>query len=230
MSVLFLSCEHGGNEVPKHLRQCFAGQEAVLETHRGLDIGARDLFRHIAPLAEESTETTLSRLCIEMNRSEGHRQLFSRFTKGLPEAEKAELLGLHRTYWGGFTERIKERITGGSGVIHVAVHSFTPVLDGVRRSLDIGLLYDPSREVEKAFCLTWRKAIRSRMPALTVRMNQPYKGTSDGFPTALRRQFSQHYAGIELEVNQRFAAHGRMDKKLSTVLHGSLSEAMAAAK
>lgn len=230
MNTLFLSCEHGGNDVPQSLRPCFAGHEHVLETHRGLDIGALDLFEQMAPLAEETAYAKISRLCIEMNRSEGHPQLFSKFTRDLPEAQKAELLDLHRSYWNSFTEWMEKRIAGGNSVIHVAVHSFTPVLDGVRRSMDIGLLYDPSRQTERAFCLAWRKAIRARMPALVVRMNQPYKGTSDGFPTALRRQFTRQYAGIELEVNQRFAVHGRMDNAVATVLRDSLSEVIAHAQ
>ena len=76
MTVLFLSCEHGGNEVPQELQSCFIGHADVLESHRGLDIGALDLFQRLVPVAEETTSATLSRLCIELNRSEGHPQLF----------------------------------------------------------------------------------------------------------------------------------------------------------
>ena len=227
MTTLVLSCEHGGNDVPPDLHHCFAGDEEVLRTHRGLDIGALDLFKKLVPLAEVSTSATLSRLCIELNRSEHHPKLFSVYTRDLDAARKQELLNFHRAYRSGFTALIKQRIVAKEEVVHVAVHSFTPVLDGVKRTMDIGLLYDPSRSNERAFCMAWRKALHTRAPQLVVRMNQPYKGTSDGFPTHLRSVFPKNYAGIELEVNQRFAVDGRMEKAITRVIRESLQETLS---
>ena len=224
MTALFLSCEHGGNDVPRDLRRCFTGDEEVLQTHRGLDIGALDLFKKLVPLAAESTSATLSRLCIELNRSEHHPKLFSAYSRNIDPARKRELLEFHRAYRSEFTKRIKQRIAKSADIVHVAVHSFTPVLDGVKRTMDIGLLYDPSRANERAFCLAWRKVLHHRAPHLTIRMNQPYKGTSDGFSTHLRTVFPKHYAGIELEVNQRFASNGRMDTAIVSALHDTLAE------
>ncbi len=226
MTALFLSCEHGGNDVPPDLRHCFPGDEEVLRTHRGLDIGALDIFRQLAPLAAESTSATLSRLCIELNRSEHHPRLFSAYTRDISAERKQELLDLHRSYRSEFTARIKQRVAAKEDVVHVAVHSFTPVLDGVKRSMDIGLLYDPSRANERAFCMAWRKALHASAPHLVVRMNQPYKGTSDGFPTHLRTVFPKHYAGIELEVNQRFASNGRMDPVIAVILRETLQNVL----
>lgn len=226
MTVLFLSCEHGGNEVPPELEDCFAGHAAVLDSHRGLDIGALGLFHFLSPLAEAHCHATLSRLCIELNRSPGHPQLFSRYTRQLDARRRDALLTFHRSYWDRFKEQVQQRTAAGQEVLHVAVHSFTPVLDGVRRSVDIGLLYDPARSQERAFCHAWRRALAARAPHLRIRMNQPYKGISDGFPTALRRSFPHHYAGVELEVNQRFA-HGRsMDPEIARALRGSLAEVL----
>lgn len=227
MTTLVLSCEHGGNDVPPDLRHCFAGDEEVLRTHRGLDIGALDLFKKLVPLAEESTSATLSRLCIELNRSEHHPKLFSVYTRDLNAARKQELLNFHRAYRSGFTTLIKQRIVAKENVVHVAVHSFTPVLDGVKRTMDIGLLYDPSRSNERAFCMAWRRVLHVHAPQLVVRMNQPYKGTSDGFPTHLRSVFPKNYAGLELEVNQRFAVDGRMDKAVAEILRDSLHETLS---
>ncbi len=226
MTALYLSCEHGGNEVPLELQPCFTGHSDVLQTHRGLDIGALDLFLRLASLAEETTSATLSRLCIELNRTEGHRQLFSKYTSSLDPPRKEELLAFHRSYWNDFIERIQERIDEEQEVMHVAVHSFTPVLDGITRTVDIGFLYDPARSNERSFCMAWRKALATRMPDLALRMNQPYKGISDGFPTALRRLFSTHYGGMELEVNQRFAPNGTMEPALTEAIRESLAEVM----
>ena len=227
MTTFVLSCEHGGNEVPPDLRPCFAGDEEVLRTHRGLDIGALDLFKQLAPFAAESTSATCTRLCIELNRSEHHPKLFSAYTRDLDPTWKQELLDFHRAYRSEFTARIKQRIAAKENVVHVAVHSFTPVLDGVKRTMDIGLLYDPSRANERAFCMAWRKALHTRAPQLVVRMNQPYKGISVGFPPHLRTLFPKNYAGIEVEVNQRFASNGRMDPGITGILKETLQEVLS---
>ena len=88
-------------------------------------------------------------------------------------------------------------------VIHIAVHSFTPVLDGITRQADVGLLYDPARSPEKMLCSAWKNALRELAPELRVRRNYPYAGRADGLASHLRRRFQEHeYIGVELELNQ----------------------------
>lgn len=93
-------------------------------------------------------------------------------------------------------------------VIHLAAHSFTPELDGKVRKMDIGLLYDPSRRTEKTLASAWRKELRQTLPRVRVQLNAPYRGISDGLPTALRRKFDEHYLGFEVEFNQALLKHG----------------------
>lgn len=224
MRLLFLSCEHGGNEVLPALAPRFKGAARVLASHRGWDIGALGLFQHLRPLAAASASARLSRLCIELNRSEHHPRLFSEFTQHLSAAEKRVLLSYYRTYREGFTASVQAALRDGHDVVHIGVHSFTHVLNGKERDLDIGLLYDPARPAEKHFCAEWSKAIRLRAPGLRVRMNRPYKGTSDGFTRDLRKRFPKGYAGIELEVDQRFAPKGRMHPDIGLVLYASLAD------
>ncbi len=222
MTVLLLSCEHAGNEVPDRLQACFKGHEAVLQTHRGFDIGAYGLFRQLLPLADHQAHCLLSRLVVEMNRSEGNPELFSPYTAQLPEAVKAELILQHRSYWSGFSAYIEGELAKGRNVVHVGVHSFTPLLHGRERTMDIGLLFDPARENETIFCTAWQAEIQRREPALRVALNEPYRGTDDGLTTALRTRYAQGYAGIELEVNQRFAMGDGMDHRVGTVVLESL--------
>ncbi len=91
----------------------------------------------------------------------------------------------------------------GLRVVHVAVHSFTPRIDGEVRKGDVGLLYDPARSRELALALRWRGILRDLDRTLCVRRNYPYRGVADGLATWLRRRFPDaDYAGFELEVNQ----------------------------
>ena len=77
------------------------------------------------------------------------------------------------------------------------------------RKADIGLLYDPSRPGERALCQRWQASLKTKAPGLTIRRNYPYTGKADGFTTYLRRRFpTDRYAGIELEINQKYVFNG----------------------
>ena len=100
-------------------------------------------------------------------------------------------------------------IEAGQRVLHVASHSFTPVLDGVERRADVAWLYDPRRAVEAQAARVWMDAFARRGSGLRLRRNYPYRGQGDGLTAWLRTLHPQgSYAGIELEVNQRFVAQG----------------------
>jgi len=103
------------------------------------------------------------------------------------------------------------RLAGeGRAVVHLSVHTFTPVLNGRPRGADVALLYDPARRPERTFCAAWADALARRFPELAVRRNQPYRGASDGLTTWLRsRHADGAYLGVEIEVNQRLLGSGR---------------------
>lgn len=92
----------------------------------------------------------------------------------------------------------------GMTTLHVGVHSFTPVLNGEVRRADVGLLFDPSRPLERSTSRQWQALLQEALPDLVIRRNYPYRGVCDGLTTALRRQFpADQYIGIELEVNNK---------------------------
>jgi predicted N-formylglutamate amidohydrolase len=209
---LILTCEHGGNRVPPHYAPLFRGAAAVLRTHRGWDIGALALAKHLSRrLRVPLLHTTVTRLLVDTNRSIGNRRtLFSEFVRELANVEKRRILeGHYLAHRRAVEAAVVRGVARGGRVIHVAVHSFTPSLRGVRRNADVGLLYDPARPGELALARRWRAALREVAPELRVRMNYPYRGTSDGIQTELRRRFgSRDYVGIEIEVNQKHLAPG----------------------
>ncbi len=45
---LILSCEHASKAVPPDFRHLFKQHEAVLETHRGIDLGAGEIAHHLS--------------------------------------------------------------------------------------------------------------------------------------------------------------------------------------
>lgn len=198
---LIISCEHGGNEVPPRFAPLFKQAQNVLNTHRGIDFGALEL----ASALEKATKapffySTVTRLLIEMNRSLHHPELFSEFSSPLSPEEKQELIQTyHHAYWGPIFQKVEEL----GDVFHLSMHSFTPVLNGVTREAEIGILYDPERLCEEKLAIQWKALFEKLLPSFRIRMNYPYLGTSDSLVTALRKKFfCPTYRGIELEVNQ----------------------------
>ena len=100
---------------------------------------------------------------------------------------------------------IAEQLQQGP-VLHLSLHSFTPVLKRQRRSADIGILYDPARTQEMRFAKELQSCLR-RESTLRVRRNYPYLGYADGMTTWLRKHYAQtQYLGIEIELNQAMLA------------------------
>jgi predicted N-formylglutamate amidohydrolase len=203
--VLLISCEHAANHVPPRFRGLFEGHEAVLQSHRGYDAGAVELAEYLAgELHAPCFRAQITRLLVDHNRSPHNRALWSEFSSRLDAADKEWLLeSYYRPFRGRVSAWIAARITAGQSVLHLGVHSFTPVLDGKPRTTDIGILYDPQRAEEKAFARLLQRAFQSARPDLRVRMNDPYRGVSDGHQSDYRRHYTGgHYMAIELEINQ----------------------------
>jgi len=183
----------------------------VLRSHRGWDPGALPLAREVARvLGAPLRHTTVTRLLVEPNRGEGAPQLFSEFTRGLPSATRKELLRrYHRRYRNRVRSGVRELLARGAPVLHLSVHTFTPILDGVRREVEVGVLFDPERDREAELAGRWMAGLREAAPGLRVEANAPYLGTDDGLTTTLRGEFTpEDYLGIEVEVRQEMAGRG----------------------
>lgn len=229
IGTLVLSCEHGGNRVPPAYAALFTGARprAALASHRGYDIGALEVAEALARRFDvELNAAMVTRLLVELNKSLGHRGLFSEFSQGLDRDARRQVL---ERYYLPHRQQLAEAIANAPArpVCHIGVHSFTPKLNGLMRQADIGLLYDPSRPRERGFCVQWQAQIKQLDPTLRVRRNYPYRGQADGLTTALRRDFAAaDYLGIELETNQALLA-GTKRRREHTI--ATLTDSLAAA-
>jgi predicted N-formylglutamate amidohydrolase len=172
--------------------------------------------------------STVTRLLVDLNRSPHHPRVFSEWTRSLDRTGRAGLLASHHTpHRQHLAEAVGDVVAGGERLIHLGVHTFTPVLDGVARRADVALLYDPARPGERALCAGWAAALARRLPALAVRRNQPYRGATDGLTTWLRGLYPDAgYLGIEIEVNQRLlGASRRFPASIGRALLASFSDA-----
>lgn len=204
--VPIVTCEHASNEVPEAYESLFHSADNVLASHRGWDPGAEVLARTIAgEMCVTPHLYPFTRLLIEPNRSVSHPNLFSEYSSHLSFSEKKELIKqYYLPYRMCIAENIQEILQKGYTVLHISVHTFTPVLLYKERNFDIGFLYDPGRNKERQISFQLKKLVLSQLPKFKIRMNQPYKGISDGLTTMLRNEIDkENYIGIEVEVNQK---------------------------
>lgn len=214
--ILILTCEHASNKLPAAFKSAVPAE--VLKTHRAYDIGAVQVFRKLVKFAKPEfyCEGKFSRLFVDLNRTITNKSAFSDY---LRDNEKAKAQAT--AYWKEYRAAIEKFVANSLSspkrtasktrgakpapeIVHLGIHSFTPVLNGKVRNTDIGILYDPTRPQERAYANVIKAEIKRLYPTMKVRFNYPYKGTSDGLTTTLRKKFGPQYVGIEIEINQRF--------------------------
>ena len=215
---LMLTCEHASNHLPAAFKKTIPAN--VQESHRAYDIGALAVFRKLVRFAkpEFHCEGKFSRLFVDLNRTITNKSAFSEYygtleSRDKAAAEKAKVQA--SAYWMEYRDAIEKFVKSAlkskmrtaksePSVVHLGIHSFTPELNGKVRNADIGILYDPARPQECAYAQVIKKEIKRLYPTMKVRFNYPYKGTSDGLTTTLRKKFGPRYVGIEIEINQKF--------------------------
>jgi predicted N-formylglutamate amidohydrolase len=209
MHKYFFSCEHAGNQIPASLKNEVKIPKSVINTHRAIDLGAKNILLKLAKeFNSEPLYNDISRLIIEYNRSMHHPKLFSEYSRGIDQLPKDLLIRDYKIYRQKIIKKVK------NCHYHLSIHSFTPVLNEVTRNCEIGLLYDPRRFKEKRFCEELKKLLNEQ--GITCRLNYPYKGISDGLTTYLRKEIGSNYAGIEIEFNQKIIKSYQI---LNSVIH-----------
>lgn len=212
-----ISCEHASNRVPRQYTHIFAGKEKVLASHQAYDPGAAAIARKLAVSVQASVYLgSVTRLLIDLNRSPANRKtLYTPYSRELHNSDREQLF---RKYYLPYRESVEREINRFTAkvkpVLHISVHSFSPVKDGRVRKADIGLLYDPARRNEKKICTYLASMLQEETGMLQVRRNYPYQGKTDGFTSFMRKKLpAKLYAGIEIEINQVLLSPGNKKKR-----------------
>jgi predicted N-formylglutamate amidohydrolase len=225
--AVLVTCEHAGYKVPAaFLKRMSKVQQKDLATHKGWDPGALAMARQAAKTLDAPLLYTLiSRLLVDCNRSSHHPRCLGPAFRGADPAEKNFILAAY--YWphrNAIEKEILKSIQNGFSVLHLAMHSFTPVLDGEERQAEVGLLYDPARPWEKLWSDALIKEMKAEWPDWRLRRNYPYLGKSDGLTTWLRKHYGPNeYAGVEMEWNQALFTQAQPDASMKRGLARCLS-------
>ena len=212
MASLVLSCDHAVFAVPEWYREKFRDAEDLLMSPAGWDPGALNLAQAFAmkthtPLAHGE----VTRLLVDISRAPDDPDRFCGLVESLSDEQKEKI---HSRYHVSYMDQQRERIRSGlkisPPVVHLSVHTFPREQDGVMTGTDVGILFDPTRSLEKSFASRWITSLRAGAPELRFDVNRPREGTENGLLSTLRREFDgSDYLAIELEVCQSFFLEGK---------------------
>ncbi len=198
--------DHAGSAIPAALGDLGLAP-ADRARHIALDIGVEELGPKLAErLGATFLRQVYSRLVIDCNRDPARPDAVPEVSDETRIPGNAALAGAARQsrvdevftpYHRAIAEELDARAEARRETILVALHSFTPLMNGFARPWEIGVLY---HEGDTSFALAMLERLRQR-PGLVVAPNEPYAmdGTDytvphHAYPRALRY--------VEIEIRQ----------------------------
>jgi predicted N-formylglutamate amidohydrolase len=222
---ILITCEHASATLPPGAELGVA--TAALESHIGWDPGAGEIAIEVAQaLGCEHIAGMYTRLWVDLNRPAESRMVVPDVSFGtaiernarLTEEERAaRVADYHAPHWRKVIAAVESHVSRYGGALHVAIHSFDPLLEPDKRQFDVGVLFDPSRAAEAAIAESLRQDLLA--VGYDACANAPYLGIDEGMTTSLRERFAAAmYVGIEIEVSQSLATVRPQAEKLSQIL------------
>ena len=204
-SPILLVCDHASRRFPAALGTM--GLDPVARRcHLALDIGAAALTERLAnTLSVTAVLCQYSRLVVDCNRQLMDPGAFLEFGDGIivagnrklhPEEKKARADEIYWPYHNAVTSQVERLQAAGRPPIFVAVHSFTPVLNGISRPCEMGVLWDTDRMTAEIFVHDLREA------GFHVGDNEPYSGKSPQDFTVDHHAESIGLPHVGLEIRQ----------------------------
>lgn len=206
-----LVCDHASNAIPARLNSLGLSAHE-LSQHIAWDIGAAQVARLLAVrLDAPAVLAGYSRLVIDCNRPPGHPTSIAEVSDGIVIVGNANLgdqeaeTRLNQVFWPyhhAVTQALAHRWRHGHGQapVLIAVHSFTPVMNGFRRPWHLGVLWNRDPRLAELLLAEFRAD-----PELCVGDNQPYSGREVGF-TMDTHGGAAGLAHVEVEIRQDLLA------------------------
>ena len=173
-----LVCDHASHAVPEAMERLGLA-ENVIQDHIGWDIGAAELSRQMANLLDAPALLAgYSRLLIDCNRPPEAPDRIPSVSDGvvIPANQSLDPMAIAarvETFFQPYHDAIREAIVGmlARGVMPslVAVHSFTPVMGGIRRPWHVSVCWERDRRIAKPLVAALRQE-----PETCVGDNEPY--------------------------------------------------------
>lgn len=209
-SPFLLIGDHAGAAIPQALGTLGLSAHARAR-HIALDIGVQALGEALSEaLGATFIAQRYSRLVIDCNRHPDSEEAIAAISDGTAVPGNVDLTGderaqrideIHAPYHRAIADCLAQRDARGQRTILVALHSFTPIMGGIARPWEAGVLHDGHADV---FALAVRDGLRAAGD-LTIGDNEPYRMDATDY-TVPCHAFAQDRPYLELEVRQDLLA------------------------
>lgn len=224
-SPYLLIAEHAGNTVPAPWRDLGLAAP-YLETHFAVDLGIDALTRRLSQrLRAPAVVARYSRLFLDYNRPVEEWDYMRPDLGGIPVPGNLDVSEHDRQLrcqvgWAPLEQAIANGVPGRKAL--VSIHSFTPVMAGVRRNVDIGILWREPSPFVSAILETIQG--KGHAAGLKIGDNEPYDWRQAVGYTLKRHGLQRDLPCFYLEVrNDLLTEHDRLEQ-VSRILQDSLSE------
>ena len=227
---VLLVCEHASNVIPEGLGR-LGLDEAAASSHIAWDPGAMKVAEHLSTMLDAPlVSQKISRLVYDCNRPpespEAVRDQSEAFTipgnAGLSNSQRAD----RATYiYEPFRQELARQVETRPETVLVTIHSFTPVYNGAKRAVEVGILHDSDSRLADAML-----AAAAENPAYRTERNQPY-GPEDGVTHTLVEHALPHGAlNVMVELRNDLLADAASQEKLAAWLGEILTSALNATR
>jgi predicted N-formylglutamate amidohydrolase len=223
-SPYLLIAEHAGNVVPAPWRDLGLA-EPYLGTHFAIDIGVDALTRRLSrTLRAPAVIARYSRLFLDYNRPADEWDFMRPDLGGIPvpgnlavDAADARLRKL--VAWAPVERAIIEAATARPALI--SVHSFTPVMGGVKRNVDIGVLWREQSPFVTSVLKTL--GVQGAEAGFRIGDNEPYDWRQAVGYTLNRHGLQQGRPCLYLEVRNDLLADPETFERVSRILEAAFA-------
>jgi len=178
-SPILLVCDHASCRIPEALGDMGLDPFAR-RCHLAIDIGAGKLTEQLArSLGVTAVVAQYSRLVVDCNRELMDPGAFLEYGDGilvpgnrnLTQADKdARANAIYWPYHNVIDKQVQRLRALGPPPVFISIHSFTPVLNGVSRDVEMGVLWDKDARLSDVFIEEFRAA------GFLTGDNVPYSG------------------------------------------------------
>jgi predicted N-formylglutamate amidohydrolase len=228
-SPFLLTGDHAGVAIPSVLGD-LGVCSADWSRHIAIDIGVREMGLELARLLDAPfIFQNYSRLVIDCNRDPSRDDAIPASSDGtdiggnrnLTESDRlARFTSIHIPYHTSISKMISARLAAGQETILLALHSFTPILDEIRRPWSVGILHAAGR-IDFATCLLG--ALR-RLP-IEVGDNAPYAMDETDYSMPFHA-LSNDLRYAEIEIRQDLISEGKGQSFWAAQLCDAMIEAL----
>jgi predicted N-formylglutamate amidohydrolase len=216
-----LTADHAGLDLPAPWAWP-AADRWLVGTHWSFDLGVEDLATELQQATGwPAVLSRFTRLLADPNRPLDHPDLFRTTAEGRPIHLNAGLSDVERQrridrLWQPYHDAVDRTVAAAPGAAVVSLHSFTPVYEGRRRALELGVLFDEDEDLARSLGTGLSES------GWTVALNEPYSGKEGLMYGAQRPARAHGRPAVEVEVRQDLLLDPDTRARLVEDLHRAL--------